>query len=194
MRNYPSDWYWSGGPGVYGSARGGVVSNPSTDSAYLAWLTGGNPTVWPRDNGGSQTAAALDAVLTGAGLPASGLVAPTQAQLLSYAYAKIGGLLAVSRVYALGSGVSVKCDATTQTGADLAGVNAWGTTAPTATTSWVDDFGVSKTITGAQAVTLANAVVAYGQSAYNELGVVTTSILAGTTTTYAQIDATAWPA
>lgn len=86
MRTYsPTDWYWSGTLGVYGSARGALVASPSTDTAYQAFVGGNppaqNPTAWPTDATGAETSAALDAVLTGVGLPATGLTPPTQAQL-----------------------------------------------------------------------------------------------------------------
>ena len=82
----PANWYWSGQPSgqtstvVYSSAKGALV--PATDATYVAWLAGGNvATPWPKDANGAVTPAALDAVLQAAGLPATGLVAPAQAQL-----------------------------------------------------------------------------------------------------------------
>ena len=122
--------------------------------------------------------------------------APTQAQLQAYANGKANALMAVARTYALAGSpaVSVKCDTMPSTGADLAGLNLWGAASPTATTKWVDDFGVATTITGAQGVALATDVVAYGQTVFNELGTATTEISSGTITTTAQIDALTWPA
>jgi hypothetical protein len=67
----PSDWYWQvTGVGIYGSARQGLVTNPTTDAAYLAFtaLNGPGPIM--------ATTAALDAVLIAAGLPPSGLTTP----------------------------------------------------------------------------------------------------------------------
>lgn len=75
-----SNWYWAGTLGLYSSAAAALVA--PTAPAYLAWIaSGGVATPWPVDATGAQTAAALDAVLTAARLPASGLVPPTQAQL-----------------------------------------------------------------------------------------------------------------
>ena len=72
------DWYWSGTPGIYGSARGGLVATPATDPAYVAWQALGNlPTPWP----GNGSVAALDDVLSTFGLSATGLAVPTVAQL-----------------------------------------------------------------------------------------------------------------
>jgi hypothetical protein len=120
---------------------------------------------------------------------------PTQAQLLGAASSMLASLMAIARTYALGGSpaVSVKCDGMQGTGSDLAGLNAWGAANPTATTTWVDDFGVPTTITGAQGVTLALAVVAYGQSVYDVLGTAAMGIAAGTITTVAQVNALAWP-
>jgi hypothetical protein len=194
MATWPRDaahWYWAGTLGIYSSADGALITEPNT--TYDAWKVGNAATAWPHDATGAVTTAALDVVLIAAGLPATGLTAPTQAQLLAAANAKAASLMAVPRTYALPGSVSVKCDGTPQTGADLAGINLWGAAAPTATTTWVDDFGVATTITGAQGVFLAADVVAYGQSVYNMLGTACAGIAAATITTTAQINALAWP-
>lgn len=64
----PTAWYWRSDNGrIYSSAAKAVV--PKTDDTYVAWTdAGGIPTVWPRDDAGSQTQAALDEVLAGSGL------------------------------------------------------------------------------------------------------------------------------
>jgi hypothetical protein len=73
--NYnPTNWYWQvTGVGIYGSARGGLVSSPTTDAAYLAFQAISGPGAI------SASTAALDAVLIAAGQPPSGLTTPTQA-------------------------------------------------------------------------------------------------------------------
>lgn len=63
----PSDWYWQVSGGIYGSARGGLVSTPATDEAYLAWAAINGPGALAADT------TELDAVLVSQGLPASGL-------------------------------------------------------------------------------------------------------------------------
>lgn len=194
MATWPRDaanWYWAGTPGIYSSATGALITEPNV--AYDAWKIGNNASAWPHDAVGAVTTAALDAVLIAADLPATGLTPPTQAQLLAAANAKVMALMAVARTYALPGSVSIKCDTLQATGADLAGLNAWGAAAPTATTTWVDDFGVSTTITGAQGVALAAGVIAYGQSVYDMLGTACTGIAAATITTTAQVNALAWP-
>jgi hypothetical protein len=194
-------WYWVGqpvgqsSPIIYSSAAGAVV--PSNNSTYVAWLaSGGVATRWPWDDTGAVTTEALDDVLTAAGLPPTGLSALTHAQLLGVANAQIATLMAVPRTYTLSGSpsVSVKCDTLQSTGADLAGLNVWGTASPTATTTWVDDFGVPTVITGAQGVSLGNQVIAYGQSVYDVLGTVAAAIAGGTITTAAQVAAAGWPA
>jgi hypothetical protein len=97
----PTDWYWSGTPGVYGSARGALVSSPTADTAYQEWLTivdgkpTRNPTVWPSDTTGAQTTAALDAVLIAVGLPPTGLtMANLQSTLVAAASATAAAVTA----------------------------------------------------------------------------------------------------
>lgn len=181
----PRNWYWNIGGVIYSSAAEAVIAEPSV--AYDAWKVAN--TASPMD-----TWANLDTILANYNLGPTGMVPPTQAQLLAAAYAKVAALMSVARTYALPGSVSVKCDGTTQTGADLAGLNAWGATAPTATTTWVDDFGVPSTITGAQGIALAAAVILYGQSVYDVLGTVASSIASGSITTLAQVQSAAWPA
>lgn len=184
----PSDWYWQiASSGIYGSKRGGLVSDPLTDADYLSWSAINGP------GSLASSASSLDVTLADLGEPASGLVPPTTHALMAYANAKLTSLMAIPRTYALGSGVSVKADATTATGADLLSLNVWGMTNPAASQPWVDDFGVVTTITGAEAVTLADSVLAYGQSAYVILASAMTGISGNTITTTAQIDALSWP-
>lgn len=183
-----SDWYWQvGGVGIYGSKRGGLVSAPSTDTDYLAWSALNGPgAIVP-------SATVLDDALANVGEPASGLIPPSAPALMAYANGKLMSLMATPRTYALGSGVSVKSDATTATGADLLSLNVWGTANPASSQPWVDDFGAVTTITGAEAVTLADSVLAYGQSVYVILASAMTGITGATITTTAQIDALSWP-
>jgi hypothetical protein len=194
----PSAWFWVGhpvgqsGPVVYSSAAQVLIAD--TNSAYVAFkASGGVATPWPCDASGAVTTGALDDVRGAAGLPATGLTPPSAAQLIAYANAKTQSLMAASRTYSVGNGVSVKADATTATGADLISLMTWGNLNPTATQSWVDDFGAVTTLTGAEAVTLAFAVLAYGQSVYTVLGSACSNVKSGSITTTAQIDALAWP-
>jgi hypothetical protein len=59
----PFDWYWLADDGrVFTSARQIIVDG--ADAAYVTWSANYTPTIWPRDNAGNQTDAALQAVLT----------------------------------------------------------------------------------------------------------------------------------
>lgn len=65
---FPSDWYWLADDSrVFSSARQVIVD--ASDAGYKEFLaTGGLATVWPRDDAGAQTVAALQTVLTPYGL------------------------------------------------------------------------------------------------------------------------------
>lgn len=65
-----ADWYWASADGrIYSSRQGDVV--PDGDSDYVAWCEDGSiATVWPRDQAGDQTQAALDEALAFYGLGA----------------------------------------------------------------------------------------------------------------------------
>ena len=139
----------------------------------------------------SDSANVGDTYAGGGFTPADPVLPAAQLRVLAFSIVTI--LLANSRNYTIGSGVTVKCDAGTATGADLAGLNAWGLTNPTATTMWTDDFGFVTTITGTEAVSLANQVISYGQSVYNTLGTVMNEITAGTISKASQVNAVVWP-
>lgn len=64
----PADWYWLADDGrLFASARVALVA--ATDAVYVAWgASGGVATVWPRDDAGNQTIAALQDVLAPRGL------------------------------------------------------------------------------------------------------------------------------
>lgn len=73
MREFqPANWYWIASDGrLFGSARAALVAEQH-DAAFAAWTeAGGVPTVWPRDEAGEQTDAALAAMLSPHGLAVS---------------------------------------------------------------------------------------------------------------------------
>ncbi|AWN43177.1 hypothetical protein [Methylobacterium durans] len=83
----PSDWYWQADNGrVFSSAQGAPV--PASDEAFGNWKEVGRlPTIWPRDDDGKQTDAALAEVLALYGLGmSSGASVP---QSVTRAQAKI---------------------------------------------------------------------------------------------------------
>jgi hypothetical protein len=83
----PLDWYWlRADDRLYSSSRQAVV--PKSDKDYSDWSDRGNyPTLWPKDETGAQTDAALQDVLS-----PYGLVLPTATSasdsLVTYAAAK----------------------------------------------------------------------------------------------------------
>lgn len=178
-------------PIIYSSASKAIV--PPTDPGYVAFTaTGITPQFWPRDATGAVTTAALDAVLVAAGMPPTGLTAPTNAQLNSYANAKVVSLLSGEKTYPISGVGSIVC-AELPAAADLLSINAWGLANPSATQQWTDDAYNVFTLTGAQAVTLSNTALAYGQSVYAVLATAAIQIASGAITTEAQIDALTWP-
>lgn len=113
--------------------------------------------------------------------------------LRAYANQKLQSLIGVSRLYTLTGGLQVYADATSATILDLQGLMQWGTSNGSATTNWVEDSGGVVTLTGAQCVALAEAVLAYGQSAYAVLAQAMNGIANASITATAPIDALAWP-
>jgi hypothetical protein len=71
------DWYWLADDGRLWSSKAKALVL-DTDPDYVTWSNHGPPTVWPRDDNGDQTDAALQAVfdsydiVTG-GIPAAQL-------------------------------------------------------------------------------------------------------------------------
>lgn len=161
-----------------------TLSNHSGDHSYLAV------------NGDATSQAVYDALKAGTYGAISAYVPPvaTEPQLRGYANAKANGLRAVTRTYTLSGDLTVLCDATAQTGVDLNGLLVWGQANTGATTNWVDNNGGVVTLTGAQCVALAEAVLAYGQSVFAVLAAAMNGISNITITTTAEIDALAWPA
>ena len=194
----PKDAYWLGQPSsqptviLYGSARCGLVAEPATDTAYQAWLEQGFAAwPWPKDESGKVTAAALDGILEAYGLPPTGLVLPTLAQLQTYAGAKAAALLATMRAYTA-SGVTIKSDASAATLADWLALLQWASDHPSGSTQWVaNDFSVT-TATAAQIGAIGLLVGPYAQTIYDELATVLGEIASTTITTTAQIDAFGW--
>jgi hypothetical protein len=163
---------------------GSAVAVVFPDDAVIA--PGGGSASW---SGGSFTAPPGETLTLVAPSPP----APTATQLRAYANAKVDGLRAVARSYTLTGGLAVLCDATQGTGIDLYGLLNWGTANPAATTNFVQDNGGVVTLTGAQSVALANAVLAYGQSLFAVLAVAMNGIDNATIATTAAIDALSWP-
>ena len=121
------------------------------------------------------------------------------AYLAGYASASWNSILAAGRIFnvaASGAAVSVLCDGTNSTRADLALLALFGQANPTGTKTWIDNNGVSTVLTGAQFVTLATLAGNWVSDTYPALQTLLGEINATppTITTTAQIDAYAWPA
>ena len=135
---------------------------------------------------------ALDAALVAASKTPTGLGVQS---LLQYANNKLNNLRALERSYTLSGSpsVTVKCDSLQSTGTDLISLMTWGQANPSGTDTWVDNEGNTTSITGSQAVTLANDVLAYGKSLWAVLATACAGIKAATITSTSQIDALSWP-
>lgn len=159
----------------------------------LSNLAGSHPFVAMASD--PESAAVFADLLAGKYGAIGAYVAPTPSAdaLRAYANQKLQALLAASRAYTLGGGLQAFSDATTATGMDLQALLVWGQANPALTTNWVQNNGGVVTLTGAQCVGLAQAVTAYGQSAYAVLAQAMNGIADASLSTYAQIDALAWP-
>ena len=193
MSYEPSNWYWSGTPGVYGSARGGLVANPSTNTVYQAWLSAGNaPTPWPIDTTGAVTAAALDVVLESVGLPATSLAAPTQALLAAYANAKQWALATDGFTVTIASMARIFPTDVVSMGLITGKAARVGQPSPPATINWQFSDGFVS-ITAAEFLAAATQVADFVQATFDALEPILASIADGSTTTTTQVDAAAWP-
>jgi hypothetical protein len=183
---------------TFSSVANPVYDDPANQSIRCTVVIAGRSGTLPylAVNGDATSQALFDACVAGEYGAVGPYVAPavTSAQLRAVANAKVDALFAVPRSYALSGGVSVLCDATTQTGVNLNGLMIWGQANPTATTNWVDDNGAVTTLTGAQCVALALAALAYAQSVYAVLASAMNGITAGSITTTSEINALSWPA
>ncbi|MDR3461528.1 MAG: hypothetical protein P4L76_04335 [Beijerinckiaceae bacterium] len=160
-------------------SRSDGVSIPSdprnTDwQAYQAWVAAGNAPV-----------------------PAS---PPTAMELKRHADKTWAALLAAGRIFNVSASgaaaVSVLCDGTSGTRADLALLALFGQANPAGTKTWVDNNNVSTVLTGTQFVTLATVVGNWVADTYPALETLRGQIAATppTVATIAQIDAYVWPA
>lgn len=118
-------------------------------------------------------------------------VSPTAAALRAYAAARLAAVLAAGRTFNVASGDlphDVLCDGTNDTRADLAILALYGQANPTGTKVWVDNDGVSTTLTGAELVTLVTAAGTWIADGYAVLGSVLAGIAAAPPTVKALAD------
>ena len=176
-------------------------ADPGHERVFLDTVVGGETQsfLWSADDPSPAGREVYTRALAGEFGAIAAYVAPvappaTASQLRAYANAKADVLRATARAYTLTGGLRVMCDATQGTGTDLIGLKEWGGANPAATANFVQNDGGVVTLTGAQSVELANAVLAYGQSVFAALAAAMNGVANGAVTTTAQIDALAWPA
>ncbi|HEV2504394.1 MAG TPA: DUF4376 domain-containing protein [Mesorhizobium sp.] len=182
-----TNWYWLADDGrLYGSARQATVENSEDDELYLAWIGLGNrPTKWPSDETGTQTEAALAAVLQPYGLALWPV--PLKDQLASFAADKRW------RIETSGitvGGVPVATDDRSKIMIIGARVKADGD--PNFTTEWKTPAGFA-TINAAAVIAISDAVLAHVDACFAAEAVVLAQIEVGAITTTAEIDAADWP-
>ena len=122
--------------------------------------------------------------------------AAATAALLAYANGAQGRVLAKGSFFNVAAvsaaPVMILCDGTSATRADLA-LLALPTPGVATNHSWVDNNGVSTTLTDAEAARLALLVRGWVANTFATLALVLAQIKAGNLTTSAQIDALPWP-
>jgi hypothetical protein len=176
----PYDWYWLADDGsIFASARETIVDE--TDADYLEWTGAGNtPTLWPRDDAGNQTTAALQEVLT-----------PYNLWVDLYAYAAnvrynhaSGGVIVTS----LGGSVPFLSDSQSRnmvnSAFDFLTLKGAG-----ATVHWKLSDGTFVVLDVAQITTLMDDMATFVQACFGEESTLVAGIAGGTITTQAQIDA-----
>lgn len=121
----------------------------------------------------------------------------TKDELVNYANAQQRKILTDGKSFNVAPSSSpaqmVLCDGTNNTRADLALLVIEAQADSTASGAWVDNTGVTTTLTAAQFIALASAVGPWVKTTYAVLSQIYADIASGKTTTTAQIDA-AFPA
>jgi hypothetical protein len=188
-----TNWYWKSDDGsIFSSARSMIV--PATDQDFVAWkkIPGHRETPWPRDDQGQQTDAALQEVLTPAGL---------WCDLKAYANYRQqqiaqGGFNV--NVNTSGTSLRVSVDTSPVYAGYLQGAVqvaqlrlAANDTTPI---DWIQDSGTVH-LTPQQVLNMGLAVAALIQQSFTVLGQVLTAIESGTITTLEQVNFPdpAWP-
>lgn len=121
--------------------------------------------------------------------------APTGDMLRSYAATRLATTFAAGRTFNVAASDKpakpVLCDGTNDTRADLAILALFGQGAPAGTKVWVDNDGVSTTLTGAELVALVTAAGTWIADGYATFGQVLAGIAASppTVATLADVDA-----
>jgi hypothetical protein len=192
----PFDWCWvkSDGKTVYSSKSQSYLTTGT--KAFKAWAADDTaPTLWPKDETGEETDAALQAVLSEYGLMLPDGEQSTET-LKAYAEAKRATL--ASGGFAYNVAASGKPAEVIEANTDLVGrLNLSGLVTLAQmdaefTSTWVQS-GAGRTLTAAQIIALGVAVGTFVEQTYRTFAKVLAGIADGSITKRAQIDAAKWP-
>ena len=144
------------------------------------------------------TAVAVGMTWDGSALgPAPAPPPPTTADLSARARSAWSAVLAAGQTFQVapqGSApVEVLCDGTNPTRADLALLALYGQANPAGSKTWLDNMGRTTVLTGAELVTLATLAGNWVADTYPALATLLGQIASGLVTTFAEVDAYAWP-
>lgn len=194
MNYIASNWYWVDSQGaIYGSARGGLVSNPRTDADYQAFVSaGGIATPDPSDNFAAGNAANLDAELARIGLPITGLTTLTKGGLIAYANAKQWALATGGFTVTINETAFLFATDSLSQGLITGKAARFEQPNPPASVNWQFAGGFA-TIQPSDFISAATRIADFVQATFDALDPVQAAIVAGTITTAAAIDAATWP-
>jgi hypothetical protein len=170
----PRYWYWLASDGrIFASKTESIA--PDSDPDYLAWRKVGYvPSDWPRDAGGNQTDASLQAVLAPQGM-----------------FANLGFYAAAARYNRMNAGVSIDgrpflSDASTRSMLDNA--NSYVAATSTPTVDWKLADGTFVKLDGPTIAAAAKKMTAFVEACFTAESNVVAGIAAGTIKTRAQVD------
>jgi hypothetical protein len=170
----PFNWYWlADDTRVYASGRQLTIN--SADPEYVEWATSMQPSEWPRDEVGNQTAAVMQEVMSQYGLTVD----------LYYYAAKVRGEKENTGISA--QGVLLPSDVATQAQVSAAYTQSLDDAAATYSGRLAD--GSFVLMSGAQLATYNAALTTYHQACINCESDTADAIDLGTITTREQVDA-----
>ncbi|MGV2183659.1 DUF4376 domain-containing protein [Rhizobium rhizogenes] len=180
MTYNPYDWYWLSADGrLYSSSTQALVEK--SDEAYVAWSSAGfQPTPWPCDENGEQTNAALQEVLSPYG---------RFLDLAAYAAFKRYSVETGGFTF---NGHSIATDRDSQGKITSVAVAA-NTVGSSFSTEWKCLDGRFFTLNRDDAISMATGVMNFVSNCFATEAYIVGAIAAGTITTMAAVDATAWP-
>jgi hypothetical protein len=174
----PFNWYWLADDSrVYGSAKQTIVTD--TDPDYVAWTdAGGVATIWPSDEAGNQTDAALQEVL----MPYN-LWVDLKAYAANVRYNHASGGVIITSL----SPVAFLSDPISRNTVDSA--FSYLTANASATIQWKMSDGSWITVDKAKVTTMNNDIATFIHNCFDCESTTVSGIDGGTITTQQQIDA-----